>query len=342
MDRRLPRRRWTLADQVVCLLLCACALDRVLAQIRYSVPEELEHGAFVGNIAEDLGLDVAKLSSRRFRIHRLAHLLVAIIVLAAVKCYKDRDSLGGYALSSLGAACCSFEPEPPAEVFKKSNLNLQISTGAKVPTNCVEVNSNPGNLSQAYCYKVCLTPESAKSDFMFLKPCSPGTPRNNAARGADNLALSSQSRCSSVNNGATTPNELKQANTDWALTKNQTSSLKSCNSINMDGTLMRKAMQAEPENYMGQMAAGQYWTWGTRSREYRMHSPAGSVSQRAWTPHYTPQHNPTHHLQQTAAAAAAAAAHSTGPSTPSAGLPAQRLHPWDAIWLLHPAAQLPQ
>uniref|UniRef100_A0A673KZ33 Protocadherin gamma-C3 n=1 Tax=Sinocyclocheilus rhinocerous TaxID=307959 RepID=A0A673KZ33_9TELE len=76
--------------------------------------------------------------------------LVAIIVLAAVKCYKDRDSLGGYA--------------------------------------------NPGNLSQAYCYKVCLTPESAKSDFMFLKPCSPGTPRNNAARGADNLALSSQSQ----------------------------------------------------------------------------------------------------------------------------------------------------
>ncbi len=39
-----------------------------LAQIRYSVREELEHGAFVGNIAEDLGLDVAKLSSRRFRI----------------------------------------------------------------------------------------------------------------------------------------------------------------------------------------------------------------------------------------------------------------------------------
>uniref|UniRef100_A0A673L089 Protocadherin gamma-C3 n=1 Tax=Sinocyclocheilus rhinocerous TaxID=307959 RepID=A0A673L089_9TELE len=64
----LPRRRWTLTGQVVCLLLCACALDQVLAQIRYSVPEELEHGAFVGNIAEDLGLDVAKLSSRRFRI----------------------------------------------------------------------------------------------------------------------------------------------------------------------------------------------------------------------------------------------------------------------------------
>lgn len=242
--------------------------------------------------------------------------LVAIIVLAAVKCYKDRDSLGGYALSSLSTACCSFEPEPPAEVFKKSNLNLQISTGAKVPTNCMEVNSNAGNLSQAYCYKVCLTPESAKSDFMFLKPCSPGTPRNNAARGADNLALSSQSRCSSVNNGATTPNELKQANTDWALTKNQTSSVKSCNSINMDGTLVRKAMQAEPEHYMGQMAAGQYWTWGTRSKEYRNQSPAGGVSQRAWTPHYTPQHNPTqnqHHLQQQQQQQATAQSHPNPP-----------------------------
>ncbi|XP_065131258.1 protocadherin gamma-A6 [Paramisgurnus dabryanus] len=227
--------------------------------------------------------------------------LVVIIVLAAVKCYKDRDSLSGYALSSLSAACCSFEPEPPTDVFKKSNLNLQISTGAKVPTNCVEVNSNPGNLSQAYCYKVCLTPESAKSDFTFLKPSSPSTPRNNATKGAGNLALSSQSRCSSVNNGATTPNELKQANTDWALMRNQTSSLKSCNSTHMDGTLMRKAMQAEPENY-SQMATGQYWTWGTRSREYRMNSPARGVSQRVWTPHYTPPHNPTHHLQQQATA----------------------------------------
>ncbi|XP_052010948.1 protocadherin beta-15-like [Xyrauchen texanus] len=223
--------------------------------------------------------------------------LVAIIVLAAVKCYKDRDSLSGYALSSLGAACCSFEPEPPSEVFKKSNINLQISSGAKVPTNCVKVNSNSGNLSEAYRYKVCLTPESAKSDFMFLKPCGPGTPRNNAARGADNLALSSQSRCSSANNGATTPNELKQANTDWALTKNQTTTVKRCNSINMDGTLMRKAMQAEPETYMTPVAAGQYWTWGNRPRENRMHSPAG-VSQRAWTPHYTPTHNPTRHPQQ--------------------------------------------
>uniref|UniRef100_A0A3Q3EV27 Protocadherin gamma-C3 n=1 Tax=Labrus bergylta TaxID=56723 RepID=A0A3Q3EV27_9LABR len=48
--------------------LFTCVLDAAWGQIRYSIPEELEHGAFVGNIAEDLGLDLNKLSARRFRI----------------------------------------------------------------------------------------------------------------------------------------------------------------------------------------------------------------------------------------------------------------------------------
>lgn len=40
----------------------------------------------------------------------------------------------------------------------------------------------------------------------------------------------------------------------------------SYNSINMDGTLMRKAMHADPESYVTSMAPGQYWTWGTHMR----------------------------------------------------------------------------
>ncbi|XP_072120759.1 protocadherin-10-like [Mobula birostris] len=40
----------------------------VCGQIRYSIPEELQPGAFVGKIAADLGLDVEQLSARRLRV----------------------------------------------------------------------------------------------------------------------------------------------------------------------------------------------------------------------------------------------------------------------------------
>nr|ABV59326.1 protocadherin epsilon8 [Callorhinchus milii] len=42
--------------------------DLVSGQIHYSIPEELEQGAFVGNIVRDLGLNVEKLSTRKFRL----------------------------------------------------------------------------------------------------------------------------------------------------------------------------------------------------------------------------------------------------------------------------------
>ncbi|KAJ8382635.1 hypothetical protein SKAU_G00034130 [Synaphobranchus kaupii] len=52
---------------MIVLFVLLCFLDGVVSQIRYSVPEEQDHGTFVGNIAEDLGLDITKLSSRRFQ-----------------------------------------------------------------------------------------------------------------------------------------------------------------------------------------------------------------------------------------------------------------------------------
>uniref|UniRef100_A0A3Q3IV34 Cadherin N-terminal domain-containing protein n=1 Tax=Monopterus albus TaxID=43700 RepID=A0A3Q3IV34_MONAL len=39
-----------------------------LAQIRYSVPEEVKDGTVVGNVAKDLGLDITSLIDRRFRV----------------------------------------------------------------------------------------------------------------------------------------------------------------------------------------------------------------------------------------------------------------------------------
>ncbi|KAJ8336060.1 hypothetical protein SKAU_G00394030 [Synaphobranchus kaupii] len=52
---------------IVLFLLSSWIVDGVVSQLHYSVPEEQDHGTFVGNIAEDLGLDITKLSSRRFQ-----------------------------------------------------------------------------------------------------------------------------------------------------------------------------------------------------------------------------------------------------------------------------------
>ncbi|XP_061691627.1 protocadherin gamma-A4-like [Syngnathoides biaculeatus] len=48
------------------LLLCYCEL--ISAQLKYSTPEEVKVGSIVGNVAKDLGLDAATLTSRRFRM----------------------------------------------------------------------------------------------------------------------------------------------------------------------------------------------------------------------------------------------------------------------------------
>lgn len=99
--------------------------------------------------------------------------LVAIIVLTVIKCHKDRLSLQDYKCSL--PTCCCLRSGASGDVFKNSNINLQISSGNKVQTNCME---SSGSGSQNYCYKVCLTPESAKSDFMFLKPYNSSTQNN--------------------------------------------------------------------------------------------------------------------------------------------------------------------
>ncbi|KAF0039354.1 hypothetical protein F2P81_007589 [Scophthalmus maximus] len=66
MEERGQRRRvncWWLAG-----VLLLCFEERVLAQLRYSVPEEAQVGSAVGNVAKDLGLDTSTLTDRRFRI----------------------------------------------------------------------------------------------------------------------------------------------------------------------------------------------------------------------------------------------------------------------------------
>ncbi|XP_044220445.1 protocadherin beta-16-like [Thunnus albacares] len=53
----------------VLLFILALFLTAVFGQVSYSIPEEMEKGSLVCNVAQDLGLDLKRLKSGRARIH---------------------------------------------------------------------------------------------------------------------------------------------------------------------------------------------------------------------------------------------------------------------------------
>ncbi|XP_072515541.1 protocadherin gamma-A4-like isoform X10 [Salminus brasiliensis] len=67
--RHTPRKiaarlKW----QTLCLFLCVYGMDVVVCQARYSIPEEMPEGSFVGNIAKDLGIEISRLISGKARV----------------------------------------------------------------------------------------------------------------------------------------------------------------------------------------------------------------------------------------------------------------------------------
>ncbi|XP_035265790.1 protocadherin gamma-A10-like [Anguilla anguilla] len=58
----------TMKGQVLLLILTGYNIVAIYGQIRYSIPEELKKGSFIGNIAQDLGLELKRLREGRARI----------------------------------------------------------------------------------------------------------------------------------------------------------------------------------------------------------------------------------------------------------------------------------
>ncbi|KAL2077296.1 hypothetical protein ACEWY4_026800 [Coilia grayii] len=59
----------TIARQVHLLLMFALSISSIHGQISYSIPEEMTKGSVVGNIAQDLGLDLKRFKSGKARIY---------------------------------------------------------------------------------------------------------------------------------------------------------------------------------------------------------------------------------------------------------------------------------
>ncbi|XP_048366159.1 protocadherin-10 isoform X5 [Sphaerodactylus townsendi] len=109
--------------------------------------------------------------------------LLAMIVLA-VRCQKEKKLNIYTCLASdccLSCCCCCSCCSRQARARKKklSKSDIMLVQSSNVPSNPAQVpveesaSFGSHHHNQNYCYQVCLTPESAKTDLMFLKPCSP-------------------------------------------------------------------------------------------------------------------------------------------------------------------------
>uniref|UniRef100_A0A4W3JT73 Cadherin domain-containing protein n=1 Tax=Callorhinchus milii TaxID=7868 RepID=A0A4W3JT73_CALMI len=124
-----PRSGGLLTWKVARFVMLLCVTDLTSGQIRYSIPEELELGAFVGNVAEDLGLKIQELSRRKCRLvsdKRKQYLEVKMENgILFVNERIDREQLCGQ-----GSACSlSFEVivENPLEMFRVDVEILDIN-----------------------------------------------------------------------------------------------------------------------------------------------------------------------------------------------------------------------
>jgi len=66
--RECTRSSWVWKKPWVLSMFFSCYFYTASGQIRYSIPEEMKKGSLIGNVAQDLGLDLNRLRAGRARI----------------------------------------------------------------------------------------------------------------------------------------------------------------------------------------------------------------------------------------------------------------------------------
>ncbi|XP_066572826.1 protocadherin gamma-A11 isoform X14 [Amia ocellicauda] len=121
--------------------------------------------------------------------------IVSVIVLVSVKVYRWRQS----------------------RLFYKSNGNLPVIPSAYYPPRYADVGAT-GTLQHVYNYEVCMTTDSGKSEYRYIRPVSQNLV-NVDASGTETMPRSQQEQfpVESADSSA----EQKPANTDWRFSQGQ-------------------------------------------------------------------------------------------------------------------------
>uniref|UniRef100_A0A8C2BY14 Cadherin N-terminal domain-containing protein n=1 Tax=Cyprinus carpio TaxID=7962 RepID=A0A8C2BY14_CYPCA len=128
--------------KVVFFILCFYGVDVVYCNARYSIPEEMPGGSFVGNIAKDLGIEISRLISGKARYVELKTDKGILVVNERI----DREQL------------CA-ETTPQSRFLYQSNLPVI----PYYPPHYSDTGVT-GTLPHGYNYEVCMTTDSRKSD----------------------------------------------------------------------------------------------------------------------------------------------------------------------------------
>ncbi|KAF3693893.1 hypothetical protein EXN66_Car009569 [Channa argus] len=170
------------------------------------------------------------------------------------------------------------EPAEPKRICEQRNNYSQRASSELIERAIHTIRLSPGiNISRVLSFTLPAAPQRIKAKLSDRRVVAEGN------------SSSTNSVLPNIHRAAVAIH-LKRVMSPFR-SKNNNRPLFIYNSINMDGTLIRKAMHADPENYVTSMGPGQYWTWGTHMKgmkEYKMSPSPRGVPSRAWTPLCTP------------------------------------------------------